>query len=65
MYTDNRITFLSKELLAMGENQLIGFNKEANYMSKIPDEDAFGKINTVLPGTAYNLSFVIKKEWSL
>jgi len=65
MYSGNRVTFLSKELIGEGDNNLIGFNETSNYLSDIPSKAAFSKIKTILPGTAYNLSFAIRKEWAL
>lgn len=65
MLSGNRVLFLAKELLKFDDNKLVGFNTDGNYIAQVPDRDAFQTISTVLPGTAYNLSFVIRKEWNL
>ena len=65
MLSDNIVTFLMQDLLKHNKDNFVGFNSQANYLNQIPDERAFQKINTHMPGTAYNLSFAIKKEWSL
>lgn len=65
MLSGNTIIFLMKELLNFDDNNFVGFNKVSNYLSDIPDKKTIGKISTYLPGTSYNLSFVVRKEWSL
>lgn len=65
MLSGNTILFLIKELLNYDDKELVGFNLHANYLSELPDERVIERIQTMLPGTAYNLSFAIRREWSL
>lgn len=65
MLSGNTVFFLLKEYLCYDDNRLIGFNKNADYLTEIPDKQILKKIATFMPGTSYNLSFAIRKEWSL
>lgn len=65
MLSGNRIIFFQQDLMKFNEKNLIGFNKNGDYLSQLPEADIFKTINTYIPGTAYNLNFAIKKEWSL
>lgn len=49
----------------MGYNQdkFIGFNRQQNYLTEVPEKELFMTIETFLPGVAYNLNYAIKKEW--
>lgn len=51
--------------LKYDDNKLVGFNQSGNYLSEIPDRNVIKKISTFFSRTSYNLSFVIKKEWTL
>lgn len=61
----NTVMFFVQDLLKYDDNKLVGFNQSGNYLSEIPDKNVIKKISTFFPGTSYNLSFVIKKEWTL
>ncbi len=61
----NTVMFFIQELLNYDKNKFIGFNRTGDYLTDIPEKGVIGKIRTCFPGTSYNLSFVIKKEWSL
>lgn len=61
----NTVMFLVQDLLKYDDNKLVGFNQSGNYLSDIPDKNVIKKIPTFFPGTSYNLSFAIKKEWTL
>lgn len=65
MLSGNTILFLINEMLGSDDNHFVGFNKDSNYLTGIPDPEVIQKIPTFFPGTAYNLSFVIRKEWTL
>lgn len=61
MLSGNRTVFFKKECLSYDNNDWIGFNEEKNYMKGKPDKNVIDKCITFLPGTAYNLDFVIMK----
>lgn len=63
MLSANRILFFEKNLMHYDQDKLVGFNINKNYLTEIPDEKLFQSISTFLPGVAYNLNYVIKKEW--
>ncbi len=56
-----RILSFKKEFLQCDENDFIGFNSQHNFLSCIPDVNSFDDCHTYFPGTAYNLSFAVKK----
>lgn len=63
----NRAVNFYKEFLEYDENKWIGFNKYKNYISKYPSNDnptreVISEALMYLPGTAYNLNFVMKIE---
>ena len=43
-------------------NRWVGFNSNGNYLNSPPEKDCFGKSAIIMPGTAYNLNFVLKRE---
>ena len=47
---------------ANDNNEYVGFNKNKDYFSDIPDINLFNTINTFWPGVAYNLNYAVKKE---
>ena len=67
---ENHMCYILTNNIIMGFNpkymkrngNFVGFNKENNFMQYPPESGLFEKINTVLPGTGYNLNFVINKE---
>lgn len=65
MLSGNKVLFFRPEYTRYDENKWIGFNRRGNYMGAIPDDDSILEIKTFFPGTAYNLNFAIKKEWTL
>lgn len=44
------------------KNDIIGFNKTNDFINDIPDPSVFGACAIEFPGTAYNLSFVIREN---
>lgn len=63
MLSGNRIFFFEKDFMGYNQDKFIGFNRQQNYLTEIPDKELFMTIQTFLPGVAYNLNYAIKKEW--
>lgn len=61
MATEKRILFFKKEYMKYNKEGWIGFNESGNYIESIPDLKCFGEGKTFVPGTAFNLGFVIRK----
>lgn len=57
-----RVVNFKRELLEYDTNSWIGFNKERNFLNNIPDKDVISFCPVYIPGTAYNLNFVMRKE---
>ena len=62
IWSGNRMMRFEHDYMYYDDNKLIGFNKEKNYLSAIPDSNLFRTTKTFFPGTAYNLNFAIRKE---
>lgn len=62
MMTGNRVLFFIKEYMKYDSDGWIGFNESCNYVSDIPDVKCFSEGRTYIPGTIYNLCFVIRKD---
>lgn len=58
----DRSVGFEKELLNYDEDCWLGFNRKQNFFEAIPDEEAICNCYVFLPGTAYNLNFVMKRE---
>lgn len=43
-------------------DQFVGFNKNSNFVSALPDQKVLGRTALYLPGTFYNLSFAINTK---
>lgn len=63
--TGNRIITLSKEYICCEENSWVGFNRDKNFFTALPDKDCLKELPFNFPGTAYNLNFVLKQEETL
>ena len=63
MLSGNRILFFEKDFMFYDDKHLIGFNQSRNYLSDIPNVNLLRKIQTYIPGVAYNLNYAIKREW--
>lgn len=48
--------------LLVENNNLISFNREKDFINYIPDERNFQECAIHMPGTAYNLNFIMKNE---
>lgn len=64
MLSGNRQVVFTKEYLAHDEHKWVGFNSNGNYLNSPPEKDCFSKSPIIMPGTAYNLNFVLKREES-
>lgn len=56
----NRIIMFKPEYLEYDKEGWIGFNKNNNYLYSQPDSSVLQRSNFFMPGTAYNLNFVMK-----
>lgn len=64
--TDNRALFFLHDYLNFNEENWIGFNKEKDFLNSIPADDVVRPNGITMPGTAYNLNFVMKiEEWNV
>lgn len=62
MFSGNKVLWFKKEFLNYNSEGWIGFNKQNNFHNYKPDPNVFTKIPFYFPGTAYNLTFVVKKD---
>ena len=62
LITGNRSLWFFPEILEYNKDGWIGFNIENDFFSKPPTSGVLGDSLIYMPGTAYNLNFVIKKE---
>lgn len=62
---NTKINFISMYLeqsIDEDGDEWFGFNKNSNFISDLPDSETFDRLNFCMPGTAYNLSFAIKRK---
>ena len=52
---------LKRELTVPDEDGFIAFNKEQQFVKKIPDEDGVMKTKFYMPGVAYNMTFYFEE----
>lgn len=57
----NKIIYFHKDYINFDENHWLTFNKQGSFFHQLPDEKLLWISNVYLPGTAYNLNFVMKK----
>ena len=62
MHSGQRVVIFEPEYLRYNDDGWIGFNKNNDYFSTAPNKELFYGECYTLPGTAFNLNFVIKKE---
>jgi hypothetical protein len=60
--TGNRAVFFIRDYLSYNDDGWIGFNENIDFLSQIPEKEVLGTSYINMPGTAYNLNFVMKKE---
>lgn len=64
MITGNSFIAFNSDVLFEKEG-FIAFNKEKDFINHMPDEDIMKECAIYMPGTAYNLNFVMKDEGDL
>lgn len=57
-----RVVFFRRDYLEYDNDVWIGFNNEHNFKDNIPEASVISYCPVCIPGTAYNLNFVMKKE---
>lgn len=57
------IVKFNHDYLGFDENEWVGFNKDSDFINNIPDLSNISRSKLYYPGTAYNLIFVLKKEF--
>lgn len=62
MASGNRALFFNADHMRFNKEEFIGFNKNNDYINSIPEDGVIRDVDVYLPGTMYNLSYVIKKE---
>ena len=60
LITGNRTLWFLHELLEYNDDNWIGFNHEKDFISHIPENKIVCDDTIYMPGTAYNLNFVMK-----
>ena len=58
---DRQYNFI-KNILSHNMYNWIGFNESSDFINKLPDPQFISSSKLFLPGTAYNLNFVVKRE---
>lgn len=58
----DKLIIFKKELIKYDKQMWLGFNKENDFFNYPPDNSALTSSKVWIPGTAYNLNFVMKKE---
>lgn len=58
----NKIVYFKKDYIVRNEDNWVGFNKEQDFINKIPDNSIIQTSKLSVPGTAYNLNFIMKRE---
>lgn len=58
---NNRLFKFSSDCLNSNNDLWVGFNKENDFINHFPELNNFENANIILPGTAYNLAFVINR----
>ena len=61
MITGNRALYFREEYMKRSDGW-IGFNETGDYIEKPPSKNVIGVCPVYIPGTGYNLHFVMKKE---
>lgn len=62
MVSGRKTIFFHEHLLDYNEDGWIGFNKSKSFIDDIPADECIGRSPVYLPGTAYNLHFVMKRK---
>ena len=62
LITGNRALWFFHQYLEYNQDGWIGFNTENDFLNKTPAYTVIGPNSIYLPGTAYNLNFVMKRR---
>lgn len=62
MLSANRRYNFLKSILSHDIDEWIGFNENSDFLNTLPDPKFISNSTLFLPGTAYNLNFVLKRE---
>ena len=57
-----RVVIFKPEYLSYNDDGWLGFNENNDYLTTAPQENLFSGNHYLLPGTAFNLNFVMKRE---
>lgn len=60
LISGDRALWFFHELLEYNDENWIGFNQEKDFLTHLPEANAVGDDSIFMPGTAYNLNFVMK-----
>lgn len=63
MLSGDRILFFEKDYMLSDSDRYVGFNKERNYFTQIPESMLLQTVRMFVSGVAYNLNYAIEKEW--
>lgn len=58
----NKIITFNKDFINFDENHWLSFNAQGDFFNQLPEEELLLVSKVYLPGTAYNLNFVMKRE---
>ena len=64
MLTGSDLVYLEKEKIGHDSDNWVGFNRASDFFFQLPDDKVLMKCPFHFPGTAYNLTFVLRKEKS-
>ena len=62
MLSGNKLIYFKKEFIDFDSDKWLGFNYQKDFINYIPDQSILGASDVYIPGTAYNLNFVMRKE---
>lgn len=58
----NKIIYFHKDYIKYDQNHWLPFNKDNDFYDHLPEDKVLWKSHVYLPGTAYNLNFIMKRE---
>ncbi|CAD5898187.1 hypothetical protein [Carnobacterium maltaromaticum] len=59
---DTIIQFKENLIIKKMDQDLVGFNKSNDFIKDVPDKEILKKCSVFIPGTAYNLNFIMENE---
>lgn len=62
MLSGTRVIFFIHDCLQFNDEKWIGFNEKKDFLNQIPDMNCIGSSKVFIPGTSFNLNFVMRKE---